>query len=72
MRLHSSCAPDTNRATRACYQRPATGGDASTIWLPEVGIHGNGHTMMLERNNEQIADLIEDWIVHHVPKVRGH
>jgi len=28
--------------------------------------------MMLDRNNEQIADLIEDWIVHHVPKVRGH
>jgi pimeloyl-ACP methyl ester carboxylesterase len=48
------------------------GDDASTIWLPDVGIHGNGHTMMLERNNEEIADLIEGWIAGHVPHVRGH
>src|SRR5205823_12194255 len=38
-------------------QLRALGGDASTIWLPDIGMHGNGHTMMLERNNEQIADL---------------
>jgi hypothetical protein len=42
------------------------GGDAATISLPEVGIMGNGHAMMLERNNEQIADIIEKWIVTHV------
>jgi len=42
------------------------GGDATTISLPEIGIKGNGHAMMLERNNEQIADLIEKWIGKHV------
>jgi hypothetical protein len=47
------------------------GGDASTVFLPDAGIHGNGHTMMLERNNEEIADLIEEWIVQHVPNVRA-
>jgi len=52
-------------------QLVALGGDASTIWLPDVGLFGNGHTMMVERNNEQIADLIEEWIAKHVPKVRG-
>jgi pimeloyl-ACP methyl ester carboxylesterase len=53
-------------------QLTSLGGDASTVFLPDVGIHGNGHTMMLERNNEEIADLIEDWIAQHVPNVRRH
>jgi pimeloyl-ACP methyl ester carboxylesterase len=48
------------------------GGDASTIWLPDAGLHGNGHTMMLERNSEEVADLVEGWIKKHVPRVRGH
>ncbi len=52
-------------------QLKALGDDAATVWLPNVGLHGNGHTMMLERNNEQIADLIEQWIAEHVPNVRG-
>ncbi len=30
--------------------------------LPEVGIHGNGHMMMLEKNNLQIAALLRNWI----------
>jgi pimeloyl-ACP methyl ester carboxylesterase len=49
----------------------ALGGDATAVWLPDAGIHGNGHTMMAEYNNEQIADLIEGWVKQHVPGVRG-
>src|SRR4051812_19970194 len=30
--------------------------------LPDVGIHGNGHMMMLEKNNLQIAALLRRWI----------
>ncbi len=30
--------------------------------LPTVGIHGNGHMMMLEKNNLQIAALLRQWI----------
>jgi hypothetical protein len=52
-------------------QLKALGDDASTIWLPDVGIHGNGHTMMVERNNEQIADLIQTWLNEHVSNIRG-
>jgi hypothetical protein len=48
------------------------GGDATTIWLPDAGLFGNGHTMALELNNEQIADIIEQWILGHVPGVLGH
>jgi pimeloyl-ACP methyl ester carboxylesterase len=47
------------------------GGDVTAVVLPEHGIRGNGHTMMVERNNEAIADLIEDWILDHVRRVRG-
>jgi pimeloyl-ACP methyl ester carboxylesterase len=32
------------------------------IRLPDVGIHGNGHMMMLEKNSDQIADVIERWL----------
>jgi pimeloyl-ACP methyl ester carboxylesterase len=42
------------------------GGDATTVFLPDAGIFGNGHTMMAELNNEQIADLIENWIKQQV------
>jgi pimeloyl-ACP methyl ester carboxylesterase len=47
------------------------GGDATTVFLPDVGLRGNGHTMALERNNEKIADLIEQWIREHVPHAVG-
>jgi pimeloyl-ACP methyl ester carboxylesterase len=30
--------------------------------LENVGIHGNGHMMMLEKNNGEIADALVDWI----------
>jgi len=42
------------------------GGDSTTVYLPDVGIFGNGHTLAIELNNEQIADLIENWIQQHV------
>ena len=32
------------------------------MYLPALGIKGNGHMMMMERNNLQIADLIIDWL----------
>jgi pimeloyl-ACP methyl ester carboxylesterase len=30
--------------------------------LGAMGIHGNGHMMMLEKNSDQIADVIETWV----------
>jgi len=38
--------------------------------LARRGIHGNGHMMMLEKNNLQIAGLIADWIRGHVREKR--
>ncbi|HLI84907.1 MAG TPA: alpha/beta hydrolase [Bryobacteraceae bacterium] len=34
--------------------------------LENEGIHGNGHMVMLEKNNLQVAAAIEKWIVGHV------
>jgi pimeloyl-ACP methyl ester carboxylesterase len=34
----------------------------SFIRLADRGIHGNGHMMMLEKNNLQIAAVIADWL----------
>jgi hypothetical protein len=31
-------------------------------YLPDAGIRGNSHMMMLDRNNKQIADRIMGWI----------
>lgn len=42
------------------------GGDATSIFLPDIGLRGNGHTMAIEKNNERIADVIETWIRQHV------
>jgi pimeloyl-ACP methyl ester carboxylesterase len=30
--------------------------------LGAMGMHGNGHMMMLEKNSDQIADVIEKWV----------
>jgi pimeloyl-ACP methyl ester carboxylesterase len=32
------------------------------IKLGEIGIHGNGHMMMLEKNNAQVAEVILKWL----------
>jgi pimeloyl-ACP methyl ester carboxylesterase len=32
------------------------------IRLGDVGVHGNGHMMMLEKNSEQIAGVMLDWL----------
>jgi pimeloyl-ACP methyl ester carboxylesterase len=41
------------------------GADVTELRLGELGIHGNGHAMMLEKNNAEIATVITDWIVKH-------
>ncbi len=40
----------------------AAGGAAEMLYPPELGIHGNTHMIMMDKNNLQIADLILQWI----------
>jgi pimeloyl-ACP methyl ester carboxylesterase len=44
----------------------AIGGKVTVDVLPEAGIHGNGHTMMLEKNNKQIMYRMIAWLEGNV------
>jgi hypothetical protein len=35
--------------------------------LGDRGIHGNGHMVMLERNNLQVAAMIAGWLARAIP-----
>ena len=47
-------------------QVKAAGGDAELMELPKLGIKGNSHMLMQDKNNLQLADLILGWIDQHV------
>jgi hypothetical protein len=49
----------------------AAGGDAQMMSLPEMGIKGNSHMLMQDKNNLQLADLILGWIDGHVEGKKG-
>lgn len=40
----------------------AAGGAAEMLHPPDLGIRGNSHMIMMDRNSHQIADLILQWI----------
>jgi pimeloyl-ACP methyl ester carboxylesterase len=40
----------------------SVGGSVDVINLPDLGIHGNSHFMMMEKNNAQVADVIAKWL----------
>jgi hypothetical protein len=41
----------------------AVGGSVDWINLPEIGIKGNSHMMMQDKNSDQIAEVIQKWLV---------
>lgn len=49
-------------------QVKAAGGNAQLMELPKLGIHGNSHMLMQDKNNLQLADLILDWIDKNVER----
>ena len=46
----------------------AAGGKATMLHLPEQGLRGNSHMMMMDKNNTRVADLLIDWIKKVVAK----
>jgi hypothetical protein len=40
----------------------AAGGKVDVVNLPEIGIKGNSHMLMMDKNNAQTADLIQKWL----------
>jgi hypothetical protein len=51
---------------RFVQQLKSAGGDAEMMYLPGMGIKGNSHMLMQDRNNLDLADLLIDWIDRHV------
>ena len=62
----ASAASSTNQ----CVSRYLTQAGVRNTWvnLGDVGIHGNGHMMMLEKNDLEIAAFLASWLVNNVEK----
>jgi len=41
----------------------AAGGSVEFVDLPDLGIKGNSHMMMMDKNSDQIAELINKWLL---------
>jgi pimeloyl-ACP methyl ester carboxylesterase len=58
--------PNGNDRRNGCATTVAAikdaGGTAKFLLLPEAGLKGNSHMMMMDKNNLQIADMIIGWI----------
>ena len=58
--------PNGDERRRVCNQSVdainAAGGTAKFLYLPALGIKGNSHMLMMDKNNLQIADLIIGWL----------
>lgn len=65
-------APDRIDASRKFEKEMrAIGGDVTVDVLPEAGIFGNGHALMVEKNNKQIMHRIIAWLEGHVYNKTG-
>ncbi|MDO9710499.1 alpha/beta fold hydrolase [Paracraurococcus lichenis] len=40
----------------------AAGGAVEVVSLPERGLRGNSHMMMMDRNNQAVAQVVQDWL----------
>ena len=61
-----STGPNGDERRNLCNQSAsainAAGGTAKFLYLPGLGIKGNSHMLMMDKNNLQIADLIIGWL----------
>ena len=70
---HFSTPQPPPNCTTEIQQINAAGGDMTFIALPQLGLFGNSHMFMQDKNNLDVADIIENWISRHVErKFRGH
>lgn len=41
----------------------AAGGSVDIVDLPDVGLKGNSHMIMMDKNSDKVADIIQAWLV---------
>jgi hypothetical protein len=69
---HFSAPQPPSTCTTELQQINAVGGDMTFVSLPNLGLTGNSHMFMQDKNNLEVADVIENWIRRHVErKQRG-
>jgi hypothetical protein len=44
----------------------AAGGTAEIIYLPDMAMYGNSHMLMQDTNNQELADLMIQWLGNHL------
>jgi len=68
--LAASGPADWQRSFETCQnyveQIDAAGGAAQLMYLPDLGIRGNSHMLMQDRNSDELAELVLGWIDAHV------
>jgi hypothetical protein len=55
----------------ALYLRQAGVARTDLIRLADLGVRGNGHMMMLEKNSDDIARVMEQWVARQIAAERG-
>jgi hypothetical protein len=69
---HFSAPQPPSTCTTELQRINAAGGDMTFVSLPNLGLTGNSHMFMQDKNNLEVADVIENWIRRHVErKQRG-
>jgi pimeloyl-ACP methyl ester carboxylesterase len=69
---HFSTPQPSPACATEMQQINAAGGDMTFIALPTIGLFGNSHMFMQDRNNLDVADVILKWIKGHVESKQGH
>jgi pimeloyl-ACP methyl ester carboxylesterase len=59
---HPHCREITARATQGLAAWVRAGGTSEILDLPAVGIHGNTHMMMMDRNSDAVLDQLVAWL----------
>ena len=63
--------PRALRSLHRAYLQQAGVTRTDLIRLADVGIRGNGHMMMLEKNSDDIARVMEQWVARQIAAERG-
>ena len=50
--------------TTYAEQINARGGSVLNLVLPDIGVHGNTHCLMMDRNSHQVAAILNSWMEH--------
>jgi hypothetical protein len=51
-----------------CRTKAQTHPNLTVWWLPDLGINGNSHMMMMDTNNDEVFKVLTGWIRTHAPR----